>query len=69
MSQDSEDTLAKMESGQLPYRKIREIGSGSFGVAYEVKHVEEGTRWVAKEINLENLPVSKLIITCLILKL
>lgn len=68
MSQNNEDEAIHLESGQIPYRKIREIGAGSFGIAYEVEHVEEGTRWVAKEINLENLPVFPAILILLITK-
>lgn len=42
---------------EMPYRKIKKLGSGSFGQIYLVEHMEEKTTWVSKEISLEGLEV------------
>ena len=41
----------------IPYRKIRELGSGAFGTIFLVEHMHEKTTWVSKEIALETLEV------------
>ena len=41
----------------IPYRKIRELGSGSFGTIFLVEHMNEKNTWVSKEIVLEKLEV------------
>ena len=50
-------SIESKSKAEIPYRKIRELGSGSFGIIYLVEHVHEKTFWVSKEIPLEKLEV------------
>lgn len=50
-------TIQSRAKSDIPYRRIRELGSGSFGTIFLVEHVHEKTFWVAKEIPIEKLEV------------
>lgn len=41
----------------IPYRRVKELGSGSFGTIFLVEHMHEKTFWVSKEIPIEKLEV------------
>ena len=51
-------SIESKSQSEIPYRKIKELGSGSFGIIYLVEHVHEKSFWVSKEIPLEKLEVS-----------
>jgi serine/threonine protein kinase len=51
-------SIESKSKAEIPYRKIKELGSGSFGIIYLVEHVHEKTFWVSKEIPLEKLEVT-----------
>ena len=41
------------------YSKVRQIGSGTFGVAWLVRDMRVGTLFVMKEISLKGLPIKE----------
>lgn len=57
MQMNNKSLIDSALASDLPYKKIRELGSGSFGLIYLVEHVHEKSTWVAKEIPLQKIEV------------
>jgi serine/threonine protein kinase len=52
-----QSTMQPRCQSNIPYRKVRELGSGSFGTIFLVEHMHEKSFWVSKEIPIEKLEV------------